>query len=303
MNDIERFERLYGAAGRELRRLVLGVSPLDYSDAKAMEVRSKVGELVRALNVAVVRWAEQAIPRSYARGARTARTALEILGRKPRKPILFDARRKLIDDTATVLIKANNSIPATVDKYLALVSQAARVVVAAPLQEFSFGEAEGELGRRAAEAVAQEKSRGWLSGQVRDFLRGLIEDDEFIEIGGRMYRMKKYADLVARTTLREAQTAATRDLCGQYENDLVVISDHGCDCDVCEEYEGNVYSLSGHSMNYPMLEDAPPFHPNCKHSMLPTSEAAIRVQKEYGESALRRQIREAEEAAQWRNIR
>ena len=303
MNDIQRLERLYGAAGRELRSLLLGLDPASYSEVRAEAIRGKARDVVRMLNVAVNRWANTAIPRSYAKGERTARTALEILGKKPVRPPIEDRRRRLIDDLMVILIRANNSIPQTVDRYLAVASLAARTLSTAQVQEFSFSEAEVELGKKAAEAVATEQSRGWLSGQVRDYLFGMLEDDEFIEINGRMYRMKKYAELVARTTMREAQTAATLDLCREYENDLVIISDHGCDCDLCEQYEGKTYSISGRSMKHPMLPDSPPFHPNCKHSMLPTSEDAEELRKEYGESTMRRTIKEAEEAALWRNVR
>jgi hypothetical protein len=306
MNDIERLERIYGAAGRELRAMLLALEPSTYDDAKGRAVMAKARALTTALNFAVDRWAGEAIPRAYEKGARTARTALEILGKRPVKPELHNAKRKLIDDTVVTLIKANNSIPDTVERYVATVGAAARAAQGARLQEFSYSEASSDIGRLAAEAELKEKSRGWLSAQVRDFLRGLIEDDEFIEINGRMYRMKKYAELVARTTMRESQTAAVKDLCEQYDNDLVQISDHGCDCDVCEPFEGNIYSLSGRSTRYPMATDLPPFHCNCKHSMQATSEEAIEVRSQRpdgGESQLARTIREAEEAAQWRNIR
>jgi hypothetical protein len=202
-----------------------------------------------------------------------------------------------------ILIRANNSIPATVDRYLSAVAMANRTVGAARVREFSFSQAEGDVGRLAAEAELKEKSRGWLSHQVRDFLRTLIEDDEFIEINGRMYRMNKYAELVARTAMRESQTAATLDMCRQYENDLVVVSDHGTDCEECEEFEGKTYSISGTSLEYPMLEDEPPFHPNCKHVLLATSEEGIALERERGESDLAKQIREGQEAVEWRNVR
>jgi len=294
MNDIQRLERIYGAAGRELRR-ILSLEP------GVARVRAR--EIVKVLNMAVGKWANDAIPRAYAKGARRTRTSLEILGRKRRHPPVEDRPRRLIDDLMLLLIRANNSIPTTVDRYLAAVAVAERTVGAARVREFSFSQAEGDIGRLAAEAELKEKSRGWLSQQVKVFLRTLIEDDEFIEINGRMYRMNKYAELVARTTMRESQTAATLDLCNQYENDLVVISDHGTDCEECEEFEGNTYSISGTSTEYPMLEDEPPFHPNCKHVLLATSEEGIALERERGESDLAKQIREGQEAVEWRNVR
>jgi len=294
MNDTQRLERIYGAAGRELRR-ILSLEP--------GIARARAREITKMLNAAVDKWANEVIPRAYAKAANRTRTSLEILGRRRRHPPIEDRPRRLIDDLMLILIRANNSIPATVDRYLSAVAMANRTVGAARVREFSFSQAEGDVGRLAAEAELKEKSRGWLSHQVRDFLRTLIEDDEFIEINGRMYRMNKYAELVARTAMRESQTAATLDMCRQYENDLVVVSDHGTDCEECEEFEGKTYSISGTSLEYPMLEDEPPFHPNCKHVLLATSEEGIALERERGESDLAKQIREGQEAVEWRNVR
>jgi hypothetical protein len=97
-----------------------------------------------------------------------------------------------------------------------------------------------------------------------------------------MYNLGAYARMVARTTLREAQTQATLDLCATYENDLVEISDHNTDCELCEQYEGNIYSLSGNDSEYPKLEEETPFHPNCQHSILPTSSEAQRAREIFG---------------------
>ena len=103
--------------------------------------------------------------------------------------------------------------------------------------------------------------------------------------------------------MRDSQTAATLDLCNQYDNDLVQWSEHGTICDICKEFEGNVYSISGTSLNYPMLEEVPPAHPHCEHVLLATSEEGIALEKERGESDLARQIREGQEANQWSNVR
>jgi hypothetical protein len=248
-----------------------------------MDVMKETRLLVDVMNEAVMDWAESAIPRSYAKGERTARTALEILGKKPRKPAFTDSRRGIIDDTATVLIRANNSIPATVEQYLGLMATAARAYqgASAQIQEFQYYQAAGTLDALAEEAVRQQQARSTLSAKLKDFFRTFVEDDAFIQIGNRMYRMSKYAEMVARTTLREAQTAATKDLCNQYENDLVQWSDHGTVCDECGEYEGKIYSLSGHHPTYPLIEAEPPLHPNCMHSLLPTSDIALEARERF----------------------
>jgi hypothetical protein len=88
--------------------------------------------------------------------------------------------------------------------------------------------------------------------------------------------------MVAQTTLAQAQTQATIDLCALYENDLVQVSSHGTVCDICLEYEGNVYSLSGNDPEYPKLDKDCPFHPNCAHGLEPTTEANISYKEREG---------------------
>jgi len=275
MNDTERLERIYNVAARELRRMLYSLEGSKYTAMAAGAAHNRALEITRVLNVTVDNWAGEAIPRAYKKGAAVARTALEILGKKPLRPPFEDKRRRLQDDLVVLLIKANNSIPTIVDRYLASAMMAERAVQGAQLQEFSFDDVKDDVEAMAKKAVQTEASRGELSRTVRDYLRDQIGQGEFLEIKGRSYKMNKYAELVGRTTMRDAQTAATLDLCHQYENDLVQVSSHGTVCEICAQYEGKVYSISGKTLGYPILDARTPFHPNCEHSLLPTSLEAI----------------------------
>jgi len=279
MNDTERLERIYNVAARELRRMLYSLEGSKYTAMAAGAAHNRALEITRVLNVAVDNWAGEAIPRAYKKGAAVARTALEILGKKPRRPPFEDKRRRLQDDLVILLIKANNSIPTIVDRYLASAMMAERAVQGAQLQEFSFDDVKDDVEAMAKKAVQAEASRGELSRTVRDYLRDQIGQGEFLEIKGRTYKMNNYAELVGRTTMRDAQTAATLDLCHQYENDLVQVSSHGTVCEICAQYEGKVYSISGKTLGYPILDAKTPFHPNCEHSLLPTSPEAIAEEK------------------------
>jgi hypothetical protein len=287
MNDIQRLQGIYGATGRELRRVLLVIDPANYSDARAADARAKTGEMVRGLNVAADRWTTESIGKAYAKSARIAKTSLQILGRKPRRRTWDDKRRRLADDLMIMLLRANNSIRGTVDKYLASVALAARTARTAQVREYLYADSAADIGRIADNAVRNELSRGSLSSQLRDYLWGLVHDDAFIEIACvdgaiRTYQMKKYADLVARTTLADAATAATLDLCAEYENDLVQWDNPLNPCEECAPHVGQVYSISGNDPDYPPLEDEPPVHPNCECGLLPTSPEAIAVKGERG---------------------
>ncbi|MCW7460157.1 phage minor capsid protein [Leptospira bandrabouensis] len=92
-----------------------------------------------------------------------------------------------------------------------------------------------------------------------------ITEGKFIEINGRNYNLERYSETVARTRIREAQTAGVQRYAEESGQDLVRVSDHSTLTAECEKYEGKIYSISGKSAKYPKLEMWTPFHPNCLH--------------------------------------
>jgi hypothetical protein len=123
--------------------------------------------------------------------------------------------------------------------------------------------------------VKAGRSRQAVAPQILDFFQRRIEDGNFIEINGRHYNLRKYSMLVARTEMRKSQSSGVLNSCKQYDNDLVEVSNHGTTTPICEPYEGNTYSLSGRTKGFPYLDTSPPYHPNCQHFLIPTSEEAI----------------------------
>ena len=291
-------ERLYREAGRSLRSDLFSIDLARFNDIEATKIRHNASLTVAALNLAAAKWVGTALVESGKMAERRARTALEILGKRPKRPQITDPGYNSREKALETLVKANDSIRTTVDKYLSISLVAAHQLRSSQIQEFSYTDAAEILDAIALEALAKEKSRGWLMKQIAEYLRALLEADEFIEINGRTYKMSKYAKMVARTELMKVQTDATLDICRQYENDLVQVSFHATECEECQEFEGETYSISGRHAKYESLASSGFMerHPNCKHSITPTSEAAIEVQKEYGESQLKREARAAREA-------
>jgi hypothetical protein len=269
-------ESIYGEIGRRLRESLLKVDPMTFDGMKAERIRIQTRRQVALLNLATKRWADAEIPRAYKTGARRARVALEILGKKKRKPEMEAPELRLKDKMLERAFTANNSIRETVEKFLGAAMLAAQTVRTAQVQEqIDMDEARDMFNKWGIEAVAQLQARGVLSKKIYDYLRGLIEESNFIEINGRSYNMRKYSKMVARTELREAQSESTREMCRQFDHDLVEVSVHGTTCPICAPYEGRIFSLSGHSSDYPMLDSDPPWHPNCMHSIAPVSEEAL----------------------------
>lgn len=279
-------QRIYGAAGHELRTLLLSIDLSTFDGAKAEEIKRKVRRIVTYLNGVSGRWTRQTTRAAYEKAAEKVKARLWKLGRRiPRGIMPARSGPSVVEATAdTALLKATGSIMRTVEQFIsaALMGTSMTKNIVRAVQEFDYENVDIEFADLAAQAVKQELSRGALKKQIMDRLRQLVGDENFIQIGDRMYNLRSYAEMVARTTLREAQTQATLDLCATYENDLVEISDHNTDCALCEQYEGNVYSLSGNDSEYPKLEEETPFHPNCQHSMIPTSSEALRAREIFG---------------------
>ena len=101
-----------------------------------------------------------------------------------------------------------------------------------------------------------------------------------VDSAGRKHRLDTYAELVARTTTREATNTATTETGRQLGYDLVKFSSHYPTCEVCAPVQGRVFSVSGNDSRFPALSEVPGFdngfktiHPNCRHALLITVEA------------------------------
>lgn len=120
-----------------------------------------------------------------------------------------------------------------------------------------------------------DTSKTWAGSKNRLLLELLqkIKDGKIITItdkngNQRNYDAANYAELVTRTRMRESETNATMQTALTYETDLVQVSSHNTDCKICSQYEGKVFSIGGSSKDFPILDETPPFHPNCMHLLI-----------------------------------
>jgi len=277
---------IYSHASEEIKSQLLLVDAENYQPSLAQAARRQIFSIVHSLNRELVAWSDGAIDRAYIKGEKTAKAALEILGKRPRRMKVIEGKQKVKDDLAVTLLRANLSILGVTDEYIAAVALASRTIegarVTVTVKEFDYDDVEESVARAAKKIVRTREAVGSLTKKVKSYLKKYIGDDEFIKINGRRYSAKSYAEMVARTAMSEAQKQATLDLCRVYENDLVQWSDHGTICIDCGEYEGNIYSISGNHPKWPPLVESPPLHPNCEHSLLPTSDVALEVEQRWG---------------------
>lgn len=84
----------------------------------------------------------------------------------------------------------------------------------------------------------------------------------------RLWRPDKYARMYANTRDSELRDEIFQDQLIENDIDIVQVSDHGTDTPICMQFEGQVYSLMGETPGLPVLQQRPPFHPNCKHVLV-----------------------------------
>lgn len=100
----------------------------------------------------------------------------------------------------------------------------------------------------------------------------------FVDAAGRHWNLDRYVSMAVRTTSREATTQATLMRFAERGIDLVTISEHPTSCDICKPYQGKTWSLTG-TRRYEKLDVFPPFHPNCRHVLLPAKQNAANFEK------------------------
>jgi len=138
------------------------------------------------------------------------------------------------------------------------------------------------IGRRINDVfrrVGLEETGGKLAAgaTVRDMKKKVVQrllnegQTAFVDKLGRKWRLDTYAEMVARTTTREAASVATLNTCQEFGLDLVRITRHYPTCGRCAAVQNKVFSISGKDSRYPKLTDEyrPPLHPHCRCVLTP----------------------------------
>lgn len=290
---MEELVRIYRIAKNKIISDLTAVDVSDYKETEAMKAMIKIQGALAELNGKARRWVAIQIPRSYEYGRGRTRVQLEILG--ARSSSRFDRQRhdrsktEFIDLTMKDLNRANATIKRTADTIIHLARTASTTIdllpETAPMQAYDDEAYLQDVFKNwATKGVQEGYTRKWLSKLVKGRLLENMEGGQFIEVNGRHFTLDYYAELVGRTRMRESQSEATKNMCGEYDNDLVQMSRHANPCSLlCRPLEGQIYSISGTDLEYPPLteETTPPIHPNCEHSISPTSRTAMRVSERY----------------------
>jgi len=270
----------FGIVADSIKQDLLSLTPENYNQMNAMATKTKIDKRLAALASYSARWARRAVANAYAESSGIAVTRLQMLGFKRSRYYSpnqhAQARDKVRGKVTATLVKAIGSMRDMTARYISALDQSAMRL--RQIQEFNPGFIPGAVIEDIIQkTIAARKARAYAQKLLMDYLRGLVGTEKYIQVGERMFKVRDYAELVARTELHEAYTEAVIEQAKEYDCDLVQMSQHDSPCEICAPLEGQIFSISGDHPKYPPLTDdvETPLHPNCEHNLNPISEAAL----------------------------
>lgn len=123
-------------------------------------------------------------------------------------------------------------------------------------------------GLRAAQDVAAGGEESPVNKRMRERLvrQGITS---FTDSAGRNWSLTHYASMSVKTVTSQAQNTATKLTLVERGFDVVEINSVNDPCKLCLPFNGKEVSLTGETEGLLVLEDIPPFHPECRHFIFP----------------------------------
>jgi len=246
--EINRLVKFYEQAEREIldriNRALLRANKTEY----LVQMKREIEGILQQLREGNRTWCSEAIPRVYSHG-------------------LYSADAMLKDVGASV--KAG---------FGAIHQQAAQVLAENAFQRFE--DVAQVIGRQVNDIyreLALENVRGSVVGYdtwkqtAKRFREQLAERGVtgFKDRSGKMWNMRTYTEMVARTVCMQAHLEGTANRLVEQGHDLIKVSTHRGACELCQPWQGKILSITGKTKGYPTLEEAKAaglFHPNCRHA-------------------------------------
>ncbi len=247
--EINRLVKFYEQVEREIldriNRALLRGNQTEYLAA----MKKNVEAILQQLREGNRTWVEQAIPRVYTEGLKNADAMLKDAGAS---------------------VKAG---------FGAIHQQAAQVLAENAFQRFE--DVAQVIGRQVNDIyreLALENARGTVVGYdtwkqtAKRFREQLAERGVtgFKDRSGKMWNMRTYTEMVARTTTQQAHIEGTLNRLSEQDHDLIIVSRHRGACPLCTPWEGKILSISGKTKGYPTFEEAKAaglMHCNCRHAV------------------------------------
>jgi len=245
------------------RKQILITLDSELTEKTKKQALGNVKKIVEVTDTETRDWLVKGVSTSYIEGMEATDVALKTFGIKVGKTKLTIEVLKSTPDLAPHLQAVNALIS---EAYLDFGVAMNGVVKGA---ERIFNDA---LKRQARAKILEGRLTGASIREISKTVQDLLGQQGFsvlLDRGGRQWTLKRYSNMLSRTHIIRANTEATVNRMIEFGVDIVEVSDHGDTDAICNAFAGKIYSLSGKSDNYPHLEVQPPFHPNCKHTLLP----------------------------------
>ncbi len=125
---------------------------------------------------------------------------------------------------------------------------------------------------QARNRIAQGRLEGAAIRDIKKEVKKTFADQGFtvlLDRGGREWTLDRYSEMLTRTQILNANNEGVVNRASDFGVDIVQVDSHGAQDSLCSDQEGKLYSISGTSDKYPPLgNNSPPFHPNCRHTLL-----------------------------------
>jgi len=295
-------QHLQRVMDRIIRELAAGVSRTGAQRAK--DLLAKVSHILRELDPSkdsfIRKWIEDAASKAYVLGDRGATRALRadldaIAGARAGFGAINESWTAVNQNAMRGMVAAMNARFTGMQKDVQVAigtlvrkTQVTLLQSKAIVEATSGGIARGATGRQVADDIAAVLLKGKISPDVErrlqehGFTADLFKDfervarEQVVKAGGRTMSVRAYADLVARTQMREAHKVATIIRLQQNGVDHVKVSKHPMGKpDPCTPWAGRVFFIgqgkdpAGFPPLREVLSGGPPFHPNCRHVLQP----------------------------------
>ena len=247
--EINRLVKFYEQAEREildrLNQALLRGNKTEY----LAQMKQNIEAILQQLRDGNRTWCSEAIPRVYSEGLKNADAMLKDVG------------------------------ASTSAAFGAIHQQAAQVLAESAFQRFE--DVVQVIGRQVNDIyreLALENVRGTVVGYdtwkqtAKRYREQLAERGVtgFKDRSGRMWNMRTYTEMVARTTTQQAHIEGTLNRLSEQDHDLIIVSRHKGACSLCAPWEGKVLSITGKTKGYPTFEQAKAaglMHCNCRHTV------------------------------------
>ena len=244
-DEINRLVKFYEQAEREildrLNRALLRGNKTEY----LAQMKKNIEAILQQLREGNRTWCTEAIPRVYSQGLYSADAMLKDAG------ISTSAAFGAIHQQAAQVL-AENAFQRLQDVVQVIGRQVDDIYRELALENVRGTVVGYDTWKQTAKRYREQLAERGVTG--------------FKDRTGRMWNMRAYAEMVARTTTMEAHLQGTANRLVEQGHDLVKVSTHLGACELCQPWQGKILSITGKTSGYPTLEEAKAaglFHPNC----------------------------------------